>query len=200
MKFPTFDSEVSQSLTAVGDYFRYATIGLALRTVLQENVAGHLAELGVYRGDMSAFIHRVAPDRALYLFDTFKGFPAQDLEHGVSSDDRFSGTSVEAVLKRIGGSSNVVIKEGYIPDTLHGLENERFAFVLLDLDLYKPTAACLRFFYPRLTRGGYLLVHDYNSPESGWACKRALDEYMSDKPEKIIELADEWGTALFRKS
>src|SRR2546427_656411 len=75
MRFPTFDPRVSRSLASLGDYFRFATIGLALQRVLQDKVEGSLAEVGVYRGELSKFIQELAPQRTLYLFDTFEGFP-----------------------------------------------------------------------------------------------------------------------------
>jgi len=56
-----------------------------------------------------------------------------------------------------------------------------------------------RFFYPRLTRGGYFFMHDYNSLESQRAVSRAAHAYMIDKPELLIEIPDYFGTALFRK-
>jgi O-methyltransferase len=71
--------------------------------------------------------------------------------------------------------------------------------VLLDLDLFDPTRAILEFFYPRLSRGGYLIVHDYNNEESDWACKRVLDSFLADKPERLVELGDVWGSALIRR-
>lgn len=199
MRFPTYDLNINHSLALVGDYFRYATIGLAIQRILSDDISGSLAEVGVYRGDISRFIHQLAPERVYYLFDTFEGFPRQDLEPNVSEDRRFSDTTVKAVLQNIGDTRNTVIKKGQVPDTFQGLEGERFVFVLLDLDLYNPTMCSLGFFYPRLVRGGYLVVHDYNNPESNWACNRAVNEFMRDKTERIIEIADEWGTVLFRK-
>ena len=199
MRFPTYDLAIHHSLNLIGDYFRYATIGLAIQRILSENINGSLGEAGVYRGDLSRFIHKFAPERTYYLFDTFQGFPLQDLEPNVSEDPRFKDTTVEDVLRTIGDTKNIIIKKGYVPDTFQGLEDERFAFVLLDLDLYKPTTSSLIFFYPRLVKGGYLIIHDYNSPESNWACKRAVDEFMCDKVEKILEIADSGGTVLFRK-
>ena len=47
----------------------------------------------------------------------------------------------------------MIVRQGYVPETLNGLEDERFAFVLLDLDLYKPTLASLEFFYGRIHPG-----------------------------------------------
>ena len=35
--------------------------------------------------------------------------------------------------------------------------------------------------------------------DRNWACRRAVDEFMQDKPECIIEIADVWGSVVFRK-
>jgi O-methyltransferase len=199
MRFPTFDAALHESIAVSDDYFRYATLGLALQRVLDEGIDGALAEVGVWRGETSAFIHRLAPERALYLFDTFEGFPQQDLPLG-AEDLRFRDTSAAAVRDRVGPSPNVALRPGYVPDVLQDVADERFAFVLLDLDLLEPTRASLEFFYPRLSPGGYLIVHDYNNDESQWACKRAFDAFLADKPERLVELGDVWGTALIRRA
>jgi O-methyltransferase len=198
MRFPTFAPEVHDSIAATDDYFRYATLGLAVQRVLDERVKGAFAEVGVWRGETSAFLHRLAPERTLYLFDTFSGFPEADLPPG-ATDARFRDTSEQAVRRRVGGSQSIVLRPGYVPETLAGLEDERFAFVLLDLDLLDPTRAALEFFYPRLSTGGYLVVHDYNNPESNWACKRAFDAFLQGRPEQLVELGDMWGSALIRR-
>ena len=198
MRFPSFSREIHESMARQQDYFRYATLGLALQRVRQEQVPGAVAEVGVWRGVTSSFLHRLAPDRTLYLFDTFAGFPDADLPPG-ADDQRFRDTSQDAVRARVGVSEKVVLRPGYVPDTLRGLEDERFAFVLLDLDLYDPTHASLAFFYPRIPAGGYLVMHDYNNPESDWACKRAFDAFLADKPEQIVEFGDMWGSALIRR-
>jgi len=199
MRFPAFNASVHEDLCIRDDYVRYACIALAIDTVLHEELPGNFAEVGVFRGTMSAFIHRIAPQRRFYLFDTFEGFSKKDLPQGFV-DERFKDTAVEQVLAAIGDSRTIVVRKGYVPDTFIGLESESFAFALLDLDLLKPTLASLEFFYPRLSRGGYMIIHDYNNDESDWACKRAVDGFMKDKPEKIIAIPDVWGTALFRKS
>jgi O-methyltransferase len=199
MAAPSVAPEIHDSIIQLADYTRYATFALAIQRLLDENIAGSFAEAGVYRGHMSSFLHRLAPDRTYYLFDTFEGFPQSDLEPGVKEDRRFSDTSVDLVLATIGDTKNIVVKKGYVPDTFTGLDDERFAFVLLDLDLHKPTVAGLEFFYPRLVSGGYLAVHDYNNPESNYACKRSVDAFMKDKPEHIIEVADRFGTVMLRK-
>ncbi len=199
MRFPTFAPEIHRDLVPHTDYVRRATLGLALQRIADEHIAGAIAEVGVYRGELSAFLHRVAPSRQLYLFDTFSGFPKKDIAPGEGEDHRFADTALAIVKSALGDLNNITIRPGEIPSTLTGLEGERFALVVLDLDLYAPTLESLRFFYPRVSPGGYVAVHDYNSPESRWACKRALDEFMADKPEKPVDLCDVAGTALFRK-
>jgi O-methyltransferase len=178
------------------DPVKAASIWLALRRIEVENIKGSLAEVGVWRGDTSALIHRILPDRELFLFDTFEGFPEKDAGKKM---DRFNDTSVEMVKRKLGDCSNVVIRKGYFPETATGLEDERFAFVMCDVDLYAPTLAFLKFFYPKVTKGGYFVLHDYNCPESNMAVSKAVDEFMKDKEEPLVDVPDMFGTVLFRK-
>jgi O-methyltransferase len=180
-----------------GDPIRDMTVELALETIDREGIAGDMAELGVYRGEMALLYHNVLPSKKLFLFDTFTGFPKQDLD--VSEDNRFSDTSVEDVKSRFGDTTNVLFRPGYFPQTISGMENCCFCFVMLDADLYNPTKAGLEFFYPRMSKGGYVFLHDYTSYESNQAVSRAAGEFLADKPEMVIEIPDTWGSALFRK-
>jgi len=199
MEFPPFGHEIQGAAFASGDYARYASLALAIRRIEEEGIPGAFAEVGVYRGATSRFLIRCAPGRELYLFDTFEGFPRADREPVNPGDERFQDTSEERVRRALGDAANVVIRKGRFPETAAGLENVRFGFVLLDLDLYQPTLAGLRFFYPRMSPGGYLFVHDFNSPESDKACRRAVSEFMTDKPEKFVELPDVWGSVVMRR-
>lgn len=200
MQAPPFDPAAHESIVGYRDYHRYAAIAMALRRIETERVPGALAEAGVYQGYASRFIHRLAPRRHYYLFDTFSGFHQGDVEPGVGEDPRFRDTSLEGVLRTIGDTVNIEPRRGRVPETFCGLEGERFAFVLLDMDLYRPTLSALEFFYPRLSPGAYLMVHDYHNPESDWACRRAVDEFLAGKPEAPIEIADMWGSVVFRKA
>lgn len=178
------------------DPVRIASIWLALKRIEIESIGGSLAEVGVYRGDTSALIHRILPERRLFLFDKFEGFPEKDTGKKI---ERFNDTSVEIVKEKLGDCNNVVIRKGYFPETAVGLENERFAFVMCDLDLYAPTLACLEVFYTKVTKGGYFMFHDYNCPESDFAVSKAVDEFMKDKEETLVDIPDMYGTVLFRK-
>jgi O-methyltransferase len=199
LRFPTYGKAIAKLVVDSGDPARYASLALACATLEQEGIAGEFAEVGVYRGATSRFLSACAPGRTLHLFDTFAGFDVRDREPENAGDTRFTATSEAAVRRALGAAANAVIHPGYFPSTTAGLEGRTFAFVLLDLDVYAPTLAGLEFFYPRLARGGYCFVHDYNSPESNRACRRALTEFLAAKPERVIELPDTWGSAVFRK-
>jgi O-methyltransferase len=197
MNFPTYSLSVSRRVASLRDHVRYATLALAIQRLEAERIEGAFAELGVFQGTTSNFIHRQAPDRRLYLFDTFSGFPAEALD-GIQ-DSRFRETSRAQVARLLGDVNNVSFREGYFPETAAGLEQERFALVMLDFDLYKSAADAFKFFYPRMVRGGYFFMHDFNSPESDHAISRAASEFLADKPEMMLEIPDLGGSAVFRK-
>jgi len=197
LRFPPYGKEIQRYMLKGLDPIRNQSIALAIHRIKQEGIPGAFAEAGVFRGDLSKIIHYLAPERVLYLFDTFEGFPERYL---TDRDTRYDATSPEIVFRTIGDKHNINIKKGLVPDTYKGLENEKFAFVMIDLDLYEPTAASLDFFYPRLSKGGYLFVHDYNNREwSGVA--RAVDKFLKKNVEcNIVDLPDAMGSIVIRKA
>jgi len=197
LQHPPTDIDWMSAATYERDCVRYSTLALALRRIESERVEGAFAEVGVYRGLTSRFFRQFAPKRKLILFDTFSGFPEQDLDR---ADGRFQDTALETVKQTIGDVNGVVFRPGYFPDSAAGLEEEVFSLVMLDVDLYKPTLAGLTFFYPRLSPGGYLFIHDYTNVESDHAVSRATEEFMADKPEALIESPDMWGTVILRRN
>lgn len=200
MSHPPYGADVQRLVRAHIDIVRYSTVALALNRLNEESVPGAMAELGVFKGELSAFLAGVEPRRVLHLFDTFAGFPESALEREADSDARFRDTSEEAVRARIGDCTNVRFHVGAFPHTSGPVLGERFAFVMLDMDMYKPTLAGLEVFYPRMSSGGYVFLHDYNSPESERAVSRATREFLKDKPERLVEIPDAKGSVLFRKS
>jgi O-methyltransferase len=191
---PTYGAELATLVLSASDPVRHGAIALAFRTLDSEGITGATAELGVHRGDLSVVLRRFSPNRRLYLFDTFTGFP------DVPGDDRFRDTSADLVRSRFPREAIVEIRAGVFPETASGLEHERFAFVMLDADRYQVTADGLRFFYPRLVPGGYLFIHDYNSSEFAQGAFKACQEFMASVPERPIELPDFNGSVVFRRS
>lgn len=151
-----------------------------------KNIPGACAEVGVFQGDTAKIINCAFADRKLYLFDTFSGFDKRDVileeKKGFSSAKagEYYDTSVERVLKRMKYPQQCIVKKGYFPETANGLE-EVFAFVRLDVDMYKPTKAGLEWFGEHMAKGGFLISHDYYT-ESYSGVAQAIDEYVNEHP------------------
>ena len=193
----------SEGTTSQDDYCRIMSVQLAAQRIVKKNITGAVAELGVYRGELAAILNRLFPDRTLYLFDTFEGFSDNDLSDGqekkhsqaVAGD--FKDTTIEMVLSRMSQPERVVVRKGYFPATTEGLE-DTFAFVSLDVDLYKPTFAGLNYFYPRLAKGGSIFIHDYNNRRYK-GVRSAVDEFTEEFEVPLIQLPDLAGTAVISK-
>ena len=144
------------------DYVRLKTLEVICREL--DGVQGAAAELGVYRGGFARCINTLLPERPLYLFDTFAGFDeAESADCGAGFVEAHRNTAVERVLAVLPHPERAVIRQGLFPRTAEGLE-ARFALVSLDVDLEESTLVGLRWFLPRMSPGGYLLLHDYNNP------------------------------------
>jgi hypothetical protein len=184
-----------------GDLARFHFLSLVCDQIAKEGIAGDIAELGVYKGNTAFILARLARrlGRTAYLLDTFAGFSAADatgVDQGAQS--QFSDTSRAAVRAKV-GEANVRFIAGHFPATASQiLPDARFCLVHLDCDLYAPFAAALGYFYPRLSPGGFLIMHDYSSLY--WeGAEKAVDEFFADKPERPVPIPDKSGTAVIRK-
>ena len=151
----------------------------------QSKLEGSMAEVGVYQGCSAKLISAAGAGRALHLFDTFDGLPEPDLaerKHLRQSQYRSSLSSVRRFLDREPG---VVFHPGCFPATAAGLEDERFSFVHLDVDLKSSTRACLEFFHPRMVPGGVIMTHDYSFLDG---VREAFAEFLVGRSGQLIEL------------
>ncbi len=179
---------------------RLSTIRLLAEEIKSKNIDGCIAELGVYKGYIARELNTLFKDRKLYLFDTFEGFDDRDLrtenkyQKSKSKYGKFSDTSLEDVKRVLPYPEQALFYKGYFPDSVFGLE-EKFALVSLDADLYLPTYNGLKYFYPRLSNGGYILLHDYNSIQFP-NVKKAVQDFSKESDIKIIPLCDLHGSAV----
>src|SRR6266446_4691366 len=139
-----------------GDLPRFYALILNIEQVLDENVTGDMAELGVYRGNSAAILAYYARiyHRAVLLFDTFEGFDQRDLV-GVdeSKANEFTDTSLDSVRDLV-GAKDVRFVQGRFPHSIPpDLYASQFCLADIDCDLYEPAKAGLEFSYPRLSPG-----------------------------------------------
>jgi|SRR5665213_477616 len=186
-----------------GDISRFFFINLSIDYLLEEKLVGNVVELGVFRGNsaflLSKFAQRI--NTTCYLFDTFEGFDERDLtgrDANFKKSD-FSDTSLETVRDLVGDNNNTIYVKGYFPDSLSQVDSvDELILVHLDCDLEKPIADALKYFYPRLKRGGFLIMHDHSSYY--WTgARNAIDQFFKDKLEFIVPIPDKSGTCVVRK-
>jgi len=188
----------------IGDAARLWSLILNCRQIIEEGIPGHYAELGVWKGNTAAVLAYYAKisDKKAYFFDTYSGFEKRDfvgLDAGV--EVAFQDTSIDLVMETV-GTENIHCEyiKGYFPDSpqKHHQDNV-FSVVSIDCDLYEPIKAGLDFFYPRMSQGGILYLHDYSS--GYWdGAKKAIDEFCKATGEHLVLMPDKSGSAFLRKS
>jgi O-methyltransferase len=154
-----------------------------------ERLSGAIAEVGVFRGGSARLIALAnGKRRAIHLFDTFAGLP--EVTAGIDNLQKHQFAAglpeVEAFLSDV--MEGIEFHIGFFPESANQLPNElQFSFVNLDMDTYASTKNGFEYFYPRLQRGGVIVCHDYFAASCP-GVKRAVDEFMNEKPERIIGL------------
>jgi hypothetical protein len=152
------------------------------------NLEGDIVEIGVYQGGTAKVLIEAAKSKTVHLFDTFEGIPFVDTIDLLSSfnigDFKCGLEQVKNYLKEY---SNVKYYKGIFPDdTASQIQVDKFALVNIDVDVKKSIYDCLVYFYPKVVKGGYIIIHDYTNYKG---VAEAVNTYMSDKPEYIISFA-----------
>lgn len=163
----------------------------------RSGVAGDIVECGVWRGGSMALAattllqagdHR----RHLWLYDTFDwqwepegrhdgflaaGVPAEGPPPASAMSSGTSKADVLDLLTRTGyPAEQLHLVQGLVQDTIPAQAPDCIALLRLDTDYYGSTRHELEHLYPRLTRGGVLIVDDYGKLSGA---TKAVDEYFA---------------------
>jgi O-methyltransferase len=185
----------------------YALI-LAVRYAHAHGIPGDIVECGVWRGGSMHAAARTLDalgdtSRDLHLFDTFDGMPPpteKDLRHdGTPAADllairpRDHDVWAVATLDDVRDgfaevpypSERVHFHKGMVEETIPAAAPEQIAILRLDTDWYESTRHELEHLYPRLSRGGVLLIDDY-----GWwkGSREAVHEFLEESGERLLLL------------
>ena len=155
------------------------------------SLRGSTAECGVYTGVTSAIIceslkHTYNADEFHYGFDSFAGLPAPGPNDGAWKEGHLA-SPLEVAARHVAEFKFCKLITGWIPDSLECVAGRPFRLVHIDLDLAEPTLQALEFFYPRVIPFGVLVFDDYGFHSCPGA-RDAVDQFLADKPERIIEL------------
>lgn len=158
---------------------------------------GIFVECGVYRGATALSVLRYTKTKKpFYLLDTFSGMPEKyaSTKEFKKYGSLYSDTYGE-VRERFALYPNVHLVRGIVPDTLPAVEGP-VAFLHIDLNAAAPEAAALRYFWPRMSRGGVIVFDDYAQPGIHTNQKAALDEVAAELDFEILALPTGQGLAI----
>lgn len=164
------------------------------------HVKGAVIECGVWRGGVMAGMADVLddPQRDYYLFDSFEGLPpakeidgpgALKWQEDKSSPHYFDNCSADETwairAMNLSSTQKYHIEKGWFENTIPTFElNESIAILRLDGDWYESTMTCLVHLFPKVQKGGLIILDDYYAWDG---CSRALHDYLSinKRSEKI---------------
>lgn len=206
---PEASAEEIELLTIAARYSMTSTPRLwavvqAMRHIARQNIEGDIVECGVWKGGnlilCALMAQKLGLTRRIWGFDTFEGM-AEPSDHDVrvgtteTFQQHWQAATKDGVTdwcyspyeeveqnfrKEVGGGELKLIK-GKVEDTLKDPANipDKIALLRLDTDWYESTKKELDVLYPRLQRGGVLIIDDYGY----WAgAKKAVDEYFGAAP------------------
>jgi len=155
------------------------------------DVPGPIVEIGCNLGGTAIIARRMLRglgiDKPYICIDTFDGFIdeqfAVDEALGTPAEvhDLFSGNSKELVTKilRRHQCDDIELRQGDITTLPDDALPDGCSAVLVDVDLTEPTYAALKRFWPRMSRGGVMLIDD--CPEnSGWKARIGYSRFCRD--------------------
>jgi O-methyltransferase len=166
-----------------------------------QSISGAIAECGSHTGVSAYYLAESAPETTVFLFDSFEGLSTQDdVDHAASPNvmpwQRGDLSAKESILRQnLNKFKNISIKAGWIPQRFYEVAEQSFRLVHIDVDLYRPTLDSMQFFYPRVNPGGVIVLDDYGSLRCPGA-HRAIQEYMSNKPEYVMHLTTGQGIVI----
>lgn len=171
---------------------RLDNLQYCIRDVLQRGVAGDLIEAGVWRGGATIFMRAVLkvyddPERIVWVADSFTGLPKPDLNR-YPADVGYSHwrypllavplEDVKANFARYGVlDDRVRFLVGLFHDTLPTAPIEQLSILRIDADMYGSTMDALRYLYPKLSVGGYVIIDDYGAIP---ACRAAVEDFRAE--------------------
>ena len=167
---------------------------------------GDVVECGVWKGGMCAgMAELLGPGRRYWLFDSFEGLPPTgdkdgddarawqaDTESPYYFDNCRAAEEDAQQAMALSGATDVKLVKGWFDKILGNYPADRpIAMLRLDGDWYDSTMQCLEALFPRLRKGGLLLIDDYHTWEG---CRRAVDEYLARYPGERVQRF-EWDVA-----
>jgi len=188
-------------LTMVSCERMFATMATC-KYVAENNIPGDFVECGVWRGGnailAAGIFSLLNSDKNVWLYDTFMGFVDADIKSGEFDElesareertqelyynTKHCGNSLEDVMSYFKDynllSDNIRFVKGDVLKTLEFNDTPtQIAVLRLDTDLYDSTLKELEIMYPKLVKGGILMIDDYGYHIGA---KKAVDNFFASQ-------------------
>lgn len=158
-----------------------------LNAVLEKGVMGDVVELGCYKGMTSVRVQRVitakAPNKRMYVYDSFAGLPAKTPADNSPAGTQFIAGELPASKKDVvrlfkqAGLPTPFIKKAWFNELMPMDLPDKIAFAFLDGDFYESIIDSLKLVWPKLTLGAVIVVDDYQN-EALPGARKAVDEWL----------------------
>jgi len=163
---------------------------------LTQLIEGNIVEFGSARCGTSVlmgdFLKQNEIPKKIYALDTFgagfdKGELARERLRGLTDEkeEDFTGeynsfTYVQAKVKALQLERYIIPIQGMFQETFDSIEG-KFSLAIVDCDVSESVKYSLESVWPRLTRGGVILIHDYYSKRFR-GVNEVVDLFMKEEP------------------
>jgi O-methyltransferase len=190
---------------------RLENIEYCLNKIIDDNIPGDVIETGVWRGGATILMKAILKsrnitDKTVWVADSFEGLPKPNAKkYAADTGDKHHTMNELAISKEIVENNfrkynllddNVKFLKGWFKDTLPTAPIKQLSLIRLDGDMYESTMDGISNLYPKLAKGGYLLVDDFGGLEG---CRQAILDYR--KANNITEEIQkvDWTGVYWRK-
>lgn len=154
--------------------------------VLSTDKRGAMIEIGSYRGGGALHLSNAAPDRKIWICESFASFKEVDSQlDALFNQEMFRDTSKQLIDSLFKDKQrDYQILDGYFPDSCQNIDLPAISFVHLDVDVYEATKNSLAFIVPKLLPRSLIVLDDYKRNASG--VEKAVSEFLQLHPEWAV--------------
>lgn len=190
---------------------RMDNIQYCAEKIFSESISGDFIETGVWRGGASIFMRALLKsynikDKNVWVADSFEGLPAPNEKKYPQDKGRYLNTYSELTVSLESVKSNflkygllddqVKFLKGWFKDTLPVAPIDKISLLRLDGDLYESTMDSLKYLYPKLSIGGYIIIDDYGALKP---CREAVNDYRNSHNITEEVLPIDWAGVYWKR-
>lgn len=161
----------------------YARLYILRQLAKQQSGKGNFAECGIYAGMSMFYVADLCKNKFVGV-DSFEGVSKPDKNDSSYFNNKNLAIDIHYAKSALSNFNNVLIYKGWIPEVFSELDEDTYAYVNIDVDLYMPTKESIEYFWPKIIKGGVLICDDFGSEKTIGARKAVID-YFGDN---ILEL------------